>query len=54
MPDPFHFPISAFLMPSISKELRNQRARELTGQRRNRVFVYDAYLDILNEGGQPL
>jgi hypothetical protein len=29
-------------------------ARELTGQRRNRVFVYDAYLSILNEGGQPL
>lgn len=26
-------------------------ARELTGQRRNRVFVYDAYLDVLNEGG---
>lgn len=29
-------------------------ARELTGQRRNRVFVYDAYLSILNEEGQPL
>ena len=29
-------------------------ARELTGQRRNRVFVYAAYLAILNEGGQPL
>jgi Fic family protein len=29
-------------------------ARELTGQRRNRVFVYDAYLAILNEGGLPL
>lgn len=29
-------------------------ARELTGQRRNRVFVYGAYLDILNEGGAPL
>ncbi len=29
-------------------------ARELTGQRRNRVFVYDAYLGILNEGGEPL
>lgn len=26
-------------------------ARELTGQRRNRVFVYDAYLQVLNEGG---
>jgi len=29
-------------------------ARELTGQRRNRIFVYDAYLAILNEGGEPL
>ncbi|NMM19479.1 MAG: Fic family protein [Rhodoferax sp.] len=29
-------------------------ARELTGQRRNRVFVYDAYLHILNEGGEAL
>ena len=29
-------------------------ARELTGQQRYRVFVYDAYLSILNEGGQAL
>lgn len=29
-------------------------ARELTGQRRNRVFVYDAYLNVLNEGGESL
>jgi hypothetical protein len=29
-------------------------ARELTGQRRNRVFSYYAYHSILNEGGQPL
>jgi len=29
-------------------------ARELTGQRRNRVFVYDAYLQVLNEGGEIL
>jgi Fic family protein len=29
-------------------------ARELTGRRRNRVYVYDAYLSIMNEGGQPL
>jgi Fic family protein len=29
-------------------------ARELTGQRRNRVFVYDAYLNILSEGGEAL
>ena len=25
-------------------------ARELTGKRRNRLFVYDGYLGILNEG----
>ena len=29
-------------------------ARELTGRRRNRVFVYDGYLNILNEGGEAL
>ncbi|MBN1427298.1 MAG: Fic family protein [Anaerolineae bacterium] len=29
-------------------------ARELTGRRRNRVFVYDRYLDILNAGAEPL
>lgn len=27
--------------------------RELTGQRRNRVFAYDRFLAILNEGTQP-
>jgi Fic family protein len=29
-------------------------ARELTGRRRNRVFVYDRYLAILTEGTEPL
>ncbi len=29
-------------------------ARELTGQRRNRVFVYGRYLSILSEGTEPL
>jgi Fic family protein len=29
-------------------------AKELTGRRRNRVFVYEAYHNILNQGGQPL
>jgi len=28
-------------------------ARELTGKRRNRLFVYDRYLGILNEGASP-
>jgi DNA-binding transcriptional regulator GbsR (MarR family) len=29
-------------------------ARELTGKRRNRLFVYDGYLGILSEGTEPL
>jgi Fic family protein len=29
-------------------------ARELTGHKRNRVFSYPAYIDILNEGTEPL
>jgi Fic family protein len=29
-------------------------ARELTGRKRNRVFAYDRYLSILNEGSKPL
>lgn len=28
-------------------------ARELTGRRRNRIFVYDRYLAILNQGTEP-
>jgi hypothetical protein len=28
-------------------------ARELTGRRRNRLFVYDGYLAVLNEGTEP-
>ena len=28
--------------------------RELTGRKRNRVFIYDRYLAILNEGTEPL
>ncbi|RJP33078.1 MAG: Fic family protein [Actinobacteria bacterium] len=29
-------------------------ARELTGRKRNRIFVYDRYLSILSEGTEPL
>jgi Fic family protein len=29
-------------------------ARELTGRRRNRLFVYDRYLAVLGEGTEPL
>lgn len=39
--------------PTASKSMQSLMtlgiARELTGQRRNRVFVYDGYLNILNE-----
>ena len=45
------FPTAAKAMQSL---IEAGIARELTGQRRNRVFAYDAYLGILNEGGQPL
>jgi len=47
----------AFL-PTASKAMEHLIevgiARELTGRRRNRVFVYDAYLWILDEGGERL
>ena len=28
--------------------------REITGRQRRRIFVYDAYLSILNEGTEPI
>jgi Fic family protein len=45
------FPTVGKLMQTLSTQ---GISRELTGQRRNRVFVYDAYLNVLNEGGAPL
>lgn len=45
------FPTTGKVMQSL---LELGIARELTGQRRNRVFVYDGYLSILNEGGEAL
>lgn len=45
------FPTAAKAMQTLAQA---GIARELTGKRRNRVFVYDAYLAILNEGGEPL
>ena len=35
---------------AIQVLVRNGIAREVTGKRRNRIFVYDRYLAILNEG----
>jgi len=44
--------------PTAAKSMQSLMAagivRELTGQRRNRVFVYNNYLEILNEGGESL
>jgi Fic family protein len=49
---------SPMTFPTASKVMQHLVtagiARELTGQRRNRIYVYDAYLAILNEGGEPL
>jgi hypothetical protein len=50
--------LSAMIFPTANKTMDQLVAagiaRELTGQRRNRVFSYHAYLAILNEGGEPL
>jgi Fic family protein len=50
--------LTAMTFPTANKTMamlvETGIARELTGQRRNRVFSYDAYLTILNEGGEPL
>ncbi len=44
--------------PTVSASLghlaRLGIVREVTGRRRNRLFVYQAYLDLLNEGTNPL
>ena len=39
---------------AIQTLIKTGVVRELTQQKRNRVFVYDAYLNILNEDGAPL
>jgi len=50
--------LSAMNFPTANKTMAQfvaaGIARELTGQRRNRIFSYDAYLSILNEGSEPL
>ena len=49
--------VHGLTFPTAGKAMRSLIdagiASELTGRRRNRVFVYDAYLAILNEEGQP-
>jgi Fic family protein len=44
--------------PTVNASVGHMRRlgvlREMTGKRRRRLFVYDAYLKILNEGTEPL
>lgn len=50
--------LSGMSFPTASKAIEALAelgiAREITGGRRNRLFVYDAYLAILSEGTEPL
>ena len=45
------FPAVASAMEQF---IKHGIALEITGKRRNRLFVYDKYLSILNEGAEPL
>ena len=48
-------PLSAPTVRAAVDALRELgMVKELTGQRRNRVFAYSDYLDILGEGTDPL
>ena len=51
-------PQVALSAPTVRSAIRTLQdmeiLNELTGQRRNRVFAYQTYLDILSEGAQPL
>lgn len=50
-----HLPLSAPTIRAAVRKLEElEILNELTGQRRHRVFAYQAYLDILSEGAQPL
>ena len=44
--------------PTVAKSLEHMRRlgilREITKRPRQRLFVYDAYLAILNEGTEPI
>ncbi len=48
----------ALTTPTVTTAMKHLQAlgmvRELTGKQRNRLFVYDAYVKILNEGAEPL
>jgi len=50
-----HVPLSApTLRAAIAALQELEILNEVTGQRRHRVYAYQAYLDILSEGAQPL
>ena len=44
--------------PTVAKSLEHMRRlgilREITGRERHRLFVYEPYLAILNEGTEPI
>ncbi|HTH47422.1 MAG TPA: hypothetical protein VMB21_07925 [Candidatus Limnocylindria bacterium] len=44
--------------PTVAKVLKNleklKLVKETSGRARNRLFAYDPYLKILNEGTEPL
>jgi Fic family protein len=44
--------------PTVAKSLEHMQQlgmlREITGRQRHRLFVYEAYLAILNEGTEPI
>ena len=42
------------VMSSVNHLQKLGVLREITGKQRRRLFVYDAYLQILNEGTEPL
>jgi len=48
---------SGMTFPTASRAIETLASlgitRELTGKQRNRIFAYDRYLAILNEGAQP-
>jgi Fic family protein len=50
--------LSGLSFPTASKAIETLCelgiAREITGARRNRLFVYSAYLSVLSEGTEPL
>ena len=50
--------LSATTFPTASGALANLESlgliKEISGRRRGRIYAYQAYLDILNEGAEPL